>query len=83
MREVTVQPAPRVVLDMSRVGFLDSSGLGALVAVMKFLAPARRLELACLQPNVEKVLKLTRMDTVFHIHETVAQAVSERLRNAG
>ncbi|WP_420344294.1 STAS domain-containing protein [Paenirhodobacter sp.] len=83
MREVTIQPAPRVILDMSRVTFLDSSGLGALVAVMKFLAPARRLELASLRPNVQKVLNLTRMDTVFRIYPDISSAVSEGLRNAG
>ncbi|MFT3687660.1 STAS domain-containing protein [Paenirhodobacter sp.] len=83
MREVTIQPAARVILDMSRVSFLDSSGLGALVAVMKFLAPTRRLELAGLRPNVEKVLHLTRMNTVFLIHSDIKSAVSDGLRNAG
>ena len=68
MREITQHPAPRVLLDLSRVLFLDSSGLGAVVAVMKALGPDRRLELACLTPTVEKVLRLTRMDTVFIIH---------------
>jgi len=83
MREVTAQPAPRVVLDMSRVEFLDSSGLGAVVAVMKSLAPNRRLELAGLTPNVAKVFQLTRMDTVFRIHPDIASATREGLRNAG
>ncbi len=68
MREIAVQPSARVVLDLARVDFLDSSGLGAIVAVMKFLAPARKLELAGLTANVAKVFHLTRMDTVFTIH---------------
>jgi anti-sigma B factor antagonist len=68
MREITAQPAPRVVLDLSRVAFVDSSGLGAIVSVMKFLAPARKLELAGLTPTVDKVFRLTRMDSVFTIH---------------
>ena len=78
MREVTQDPSPRVVVDMSRVGFLDSSGLGAVVAVMKLLGPARKLELAGLTPTVEKVFRLTRMDSVFTIHT----AVPGGLRNA-
>lgn len=69
MREVTVQPSGRVVLDLSLVQFVDSSGLGAIVAVMKFLAPTRKLELSGLTPNVAKVFHLTRMDTVFTIHD--------------
>lgn len=70
MREIATQPSERVVLDLSRVAFVDSSGLGAIVSVMKFLAPARKLELAGLTPTVEKVFRLTRMDSVFTIHAT-------------
>jgi anti-sigma B factor antagonist len=69
MRELTADtPSDRVILDLSRVAFIDSSGLGAIVSVMKLLAPARPLELAALTENVAKVLRLTRMDTVFAIH---------------
>jgi anti-sigma B factor antagonist len=83
MREVTAQPAARVVLDMSQVDFLDSSGLGAVVAVMKSLAPGRKLELAGLTPNVEKVFRLTRMDSVFRIHADISDVTREGIRNAG
>ncbi|MEL6585383.1 MAG: STAS domain-containing protein [Pseudomonadota bacterium] len=62
--------ADRIVLDLGHVLFLDSSGLGALVAVMKALGGTRKLELASCQPAVLKVLKLTRMDSVFTIHAT-------------
>lgn len=83
MREVTAQPAPRVVLDMSQVEFLDSSGLGAVVAVMKSLGADRRLELCGLTPNVERVFRLTRMDSVFTLHASVAEALGEGVRHAG
>lgn len=56
-----------VILDMGRVTFLDSSGLGAVVAVMKLLGPNRPLQLAAVTPNVAKVFRLTRMDSVFTI----------------
>ncbi len=79
MREVTAGWAGPVMLDMSGVKFLDSSGLGAVVAVMKLLGPERRLELAGLTPTVEKVFRLTRMDSVFRIHP----ALPEEHRNAG
>jgi len=61
----------RVLVDMKRVEFLDSSGLGALVAVMKLLGGGRRLELANCGLIVRKVLTLTRMDSVFILHETL------------
>ena len=63
-----------VLLDRARVTFVDSSGLGAIVATMKALAP-RRLHLAALNPTVAKVFRLTRMDTVFPIHASVAEAL--------
>lgn len=58
----------RIILDLGQVDFVDSSGLGAIVAVMKFLAPNGRLELAALTANVAKVFHMTRMDSVFTIH---------------
>lgn len=71
MRSICQNSHSRVMLDLSRVAFLDSSGLGAVVAVMKLLGPGRRLELAALTPTVAKVFRLTRMDTVFTIHDCV------------
>lgn len=74
MREALVDPPARVILDLSAVGFLDSSGLGAVVAVMKLLGPDRRLELVGLTPTVERVFRLTRMDRVFLIHDNQSPA---------
>ncbi|AWD22254.1 STAS domain-containing protein [Pseudogemmobacter blasticus] len=79
MRDLTAVPSARVILDLARVHFLDSSGLGAVVAVMKLLAPDRPLELAGLTPTVEKVFRLTRMDTIFTIH----RGLEAGLRQAG
>jgi anti-sigma B factor antagonist len=68
MRELTASAASRIILDLSQVLFLDSSGLGAVVAVMKMLGPDRKLELSGLTATVEKVFRLTRMDSIFTIH---------------
>lgn len=68
MRELAQDGPARIILDLAQVNFVDSSGLGAIVAVLKFLAPASRLELAGLTPTVGKVFHMTRMDTVFAIH---------------
>jgi anti-sigma B factor antagonist len=82
MRGLTDGGPGQVLLDLSQVTFLDSSGLGAVVAAMKQLGPDRRLELAGLTPAVQKVFRLTRMDTVFAIHPDVA-SVTTRFANAG
>lgn len=83
MRQVTEGGPTRVVLDLSRVGFLDSSGLGALVAAMKALGPDRRLDLLAPTPPVEKVFRLTRMNTVFAIHPDAAAAFRDQPRADG
>ncbi|EEX09425.1 anti-sigma-factor antagonist [Ruegeria lacuscaerulensis ITI-1157] len=76
MRTVTQQGAPRLILDLSSVEFIDSSGLGAIVASMKQLGDGRRLDLAGLQPVVEKVFRLTRMDTVFRLFDDLDDALA-------
>jgi len=81
MRELTGQAPGRVVLDLQAVEFVDSSGLGAIVASMKQLATGQVLELAALSPTVEKVFRLTRMDGVFTIHAQSSDAI-EGLKQA-
>lgn len=71
MRQVTHGAQGRVVLDLAQVAFIDSSGLGAIVAAMKALGPDQKLELSGLTPTVKKVFRLTRMETVFTIHDTM------------
>lgn len=68
IRDATATDHARVVLDLSKVEFLDSSGLGAVVAAMKQLGGERKLDLLGLTPAVDKVFRLTRMDTVFRIY---------------
>lgn len=58
------------LLDLSAVTFMDSSGIGSLVGVMKLMGRSKRLELCGMTPAVRKVFKLTRMDKIFNIHDT-------------
>ncbi|MEM8632810.1 MAG: STAS domain-containing protein [Pseudomonadota bacterium] len=73
-RDAAQGAAQRVILDLSRVQFIDSSGLGAVVAAMKLLDREKTLELAGLTPTVAKVFRLTRMDSVFKIHGSLDEA---------
>lgn len=75
MRGATLDGPETVVLDLRQVDFIDSSGLGAIVATMKHLAPARTLVLAGLSPAVDKVFKLTRMDSVFSVFASLDEAL--------
>jgi anti-sigma B factor antagonist len=80
MRSLVEQETANVLLDLSRVDSIDSSGLGAVVAVMKFLGSGRTLELAGLRPKVQAVFRLTRMDHVIMIHESRDSALEQVAR---
>lgn len=77
MRTETEGGPDRVILNLSEVSFIDSSGLGAIVAAMKQLGSGRRLDLAGLTPMVDKVFRLTRMDTVFALFPSLEDAMAE------
>jgi anti-sigma B factor antagonist len=49
----------RIVLDCRGLAFLDSSGIGVLIAVRKRLGPQGTLTLEHPPPHVRKVLELT------------------------
>ena len=65
-----------VVLDLSRVDFLDSSGLGAVIALLKRVTNrSGDLKLCGLNRRVRLVFEITRAHRVFDILDTVDEAV--------
>ena len=67
VRNLVAHAGAQVTLDLSPVDFMDSSGLGAVIAIYKSMPAGRKLEITGLSPNVERVFRLTRMDTVLTI----------------
>lgn len=80
MRQMIDGAPGDVVLNLNDVGFVDSSGLGAIVASMKQTGNGKKLELAGLTRNVQKVFALTRMDRVFTIHPDVTSFKSKHAK---
>ncbi len=72
-----VQPAIRnVVMDLSGVDFLDSAGLGLLVALLKRVSErGGDMKIAGLQKKVRMVFEITRAFKVFEIFETTPEAI--------
>jgi serine/threonine-protein kinase RsbW len=67
--------ARQVVLDLSNVSFLSSSGLRALLLIRKELMTlGGELRLAALQPQVYEVFTITGFTQVFNIHPSVSEA---------
>lgn len=67
----------QLVLDLSQVDFIDSSGLGALVSCLKRLGPRGSLAVAGATGAVSRLFSLTRMDRVFALHPNVDTAVEQ------
>lgn len=67
MRKIVTQGRAPVQIDMQSVEFMDSSGLGAMIAVHKAMPVGVALSLHGLTPNVIRVFRLTRMDSIFTI----------------
>lgn len=65
------------VLDLSEVDFVDSSGLGAIVASLKMLGGKGDLVIASAGEKVMKLFKLTRMDRVFQVFPTSDEALAQ------
>jgi anti-sigma B factor antagonist len=65
-----------IVLDLSDVTFIDSSGLGALIGSLKAVRKDGELVLCGARDAVVNMLKLTRMDKVFQIFSTPEEAAS-------
>lgn len=66
-----------LVLDLSGVEFLDSTGLGVLVgALNRVRAQDGSLALVLTQERILKIFEITGLRKVFPIHATVAEAVS-------
>ena len=73
----------RVVVDLREVGFIESVGLGALVAVRKRLRPSDKslcLVLGDDQTVIRRTFEITGLDKIFPIHPTVEAAVQDCLQ---
>lgn len=64
-----------IIVQLERVRFIDSSGLGALLSGYKNTAArSGKLALANLQPQVLSMFELTRLNRVFEIYADLNEA---------
>lgn len=70
--------APRLALDLTGVDFLDSTGLGALVAALKRLRVRDgELRLVCTEERILKILRITGLTKVFPIYGSKGAATRD------
>ena len=67
----------RLIVDIERVAFLDSTGLGVLVGALKRVrADGGSLDIVCTSDRLLRIFDITGLDRVFQIHGSVDAIVA-------
>ncbi|HEX3433396.1 MAG TPA: STAS domain-containing protein [Solirubrobacteraceae bacterium] len=66
----------QLIVDLTRVRFMDSTALSVLVGVNRSLDAGARLAIVCVNTNVLKIFELSGMDGAFAIFPTVDEALA-------
>lgn len=65
----------KIILDLASVEFIDSSGLGAIVTLLKKIGSLGEMRLCTISRPVQSLFETTRMNKVFKIFEDRQQAL--------
>ena len=75
--ELARQGSYQLIVNLDKVGFLDSTGLGVLVGGLRRVrAHDGSLDLVCTQQRILKIFRITGLTEVFGIYETADQAIA-------
>ena len=67
-----------LILDLSQVGYIDSSGLGVLVTErMRWVKQGHEFRLCSPRPAVQTVLRTSHLDHLFNVYPTREAALAE------
>lgn len=76
LRDLTTQGSKKVLLNLSEVSYIDSSGIGELVSGFTSVSNAGgTLKLLGLTKRVKDLLQITKLYTVFDVHDEEAHAI--------
>ena len=77
VKSLIAEGKKKIVLNMANVTFIDSAGLGTLVAAHHSAkSQGAALKLAHLGAKFQEVLQITKLVTVFDVYDTEAATVS-------
>jgi anti-sigma B factor antagonist len=76
VNEVLEKGGAKIIVDLTRVNYIDSAGIGDLVGSFSGAQnQSARLKLLRPQPHVHKLLAITGLTTVFEIHQDEKEAI--------
>lgn len=67
---------PPLVLNLNHIDFVDSSGLGAILSIFKYLGENHAMVICNVRPEVMQLFKLTRLNRIFEIASTLPEALA-------
>jgi anti-anti-sigma factor len=77
LENVLKNESTNVIIDFSKIDYIDSTGIGELVGYLgKFTNQNRKLILVNPSERIQKLLKLAKLDAVFKIYNSEEEAVS-------
>jgi anti-sigma B factor antagonist len=76
LADVLAEGCRQLVLDLTRVTFIDSTALGVLVGAHRNLNDGVRLAIACAHPDVLNIFELTGLDATFDIFPSFDDALA-------
>ncbi len=75
--EAIDQNKPAIVINMTKVTYMDSSGFGTLLSATKRLRPLDgALYLSGCNEAIQRMLQITRLNTIFGVYATEEEAVA-------
>jgi len=77
LENVLKNESSNVIIDFTKIDYIDSTGIGELVGYLgKFTTQNRKLILVNPSERIMKLLKLAKLDTVFKIYSTEEEAIA-------
>jgi anti-sigma B factor antagonist len=66
-----------LIIDMSGISYIDSSGFGILLSAVKRIRPnGGSVNLVSCNSAIDRVLRITKLNTVFNVVDTLDQALA-------
>ena len=77
LQNVLRNESTNVIIDFTKIDYIDSTGIGELVGYLgRFMSQNRKLILVNPSERIQKLLKLAKLDAAFKVYNSEEEAVS-------